>query len=139
MDQKVWHFFKWPHFVFHKFQSCALDSGCNSARGDIKACFLPLVTYLKEEHLNKRKSTLAIDQLEVHTIPKQRNNYDSGLFTLRYAESITRFGHHGAIDFTQEDFPKLRTLMLYEILLGVSLSWIISLLGNSVDQKLVKV
>ena len=67
----------------------------NSARGDIGACFLPLVSYLKEEHLFKRKSNLDIDQLEGHNIPKQKSNDDCGVFTLRYAESITRFGHHG--------------------------------------------
>ena len=41
------------------------------------------------EHKLRNITVLCFNQLEVADIPRQKNIYDCGVFTLRYAESIT--------------------------------------------------
>ena len=91
---------------------------------NVESCFEPILNYLSEEMRSKKKSItsrLYLDQVTVKCIPQQNNNYDCGVFILRFAESITRYGHHGQLDFTQETVPQLRNLMLSEIFNGLAL------------------
>ena len=91
---------------------------------NVDSCIEPIVNYLSEEIRSKKKyiiASLELDQLTVKCIPQQQNNFDCGVFILRFAESITCYGHHGQLDFTQETVPQLRNLMLSQIYNGLAL------------------
>ena len=83
-----------------------------SDKTDILKC---LLTYLEQEHQDKKKSgydTSGFVLENVKDIPKQMNGSDCGMFTLKYAEYISR---NANITFTQEDMPYYRRRMVYEI------------------------
>ena len=74
-----------------------------------------LLQYLQSEHQNKKKSDFDTSDFtleNVKEIPKQMNGSDCGMFTLKYAEYLSR---NASITFTQEDMPYFRRRMVYEI------------------------
>ena len=74
-----------------------------------------LLQYLKKEHMEK-KGSIDIGKFtleNVKGIALQANSSDCGIFTLKYAEYLSR---NAKITFTQEDIPNMRRLMIYEIL-----------------------
>ena len=46
-------------------------------------------------------------------IPKQENPFDCGVFTMLFADCISR---NSSFDFSQADIPRLRKIIMYEIL-----------------------
>ena len=75
-----------------------------------------LCKYLDQEHRNKKNGapfdTSDFELENVKDIPKQMNGSDCGMFTLKYAEYLSR---NASITFTQEDMPLFRRRMVYEI------------------------
>ena len=74
-----------------------------------------LLEYLKQEHMDKKKSefdTSGFKLQNVKDIPRQMNGSDCGMFTLKYAEYLSR---NAGITFTQEDMPYFRRRIVYEI------------------------
>ena len=74
-----------------------------------------LLCYLEKEHLHKKNSafdTCDFTLENVNEIPKQKNRFDCGMFTLKFAECLSR---DESITFTQEDMPYFRRRMVYEI------------------------
>ena len=74
-----------------------------------------LLEYLKQEHMDKKKSefdTSGFKLENVKDIPRQMNGSDCGMFTLKYAEYLSR---NAGITFTQEDMPYFRRRIVYEI------------------------
>ena len=74
-----------------------------------------LLNYLEKEHLHKKSSPFDTSDFtleNVKEIPKQMNGSDCGMFTLKYAEYLSR---NASITFTQEDMPYFRRRMVYEI------------------------
>ena len=74
-----------------------------------------LLEYLKQEHMDKKKSefdTSGFKLQNVKDIPRQMNGSDCGMFTLKYAEYLSR---NASITFTQEDMPYFRRRIVYEI------------------------
>ena len=74
-----------------------------------------LLKYLQSEHKNKKNSDFDTSDFHlenVKEIPKQMNGSDCGMFTLKYAEYLSR---NASITFTQEDMPYFRRRMVYEI------------------------
>lgn len=88
----------------------------DSLGGTNPKCLNIIFDYLKQEHLNKKKEELDVSGwrlVEATNCPKQGNGYDCGVFTCINAEYLAR----GAkLDFTQDDMPKLRKRICYEIL-----------------------
>ena len=74
-----------------------------------------LLKYLEQEHMDKKKApfdTSDFTRENVKDIPRQMNGSDCGMFTLKYAEYLSR---NASITFTQEDMPYFRRRMVYEI------------------------
>ena len=74
-----------------------------------------LLEYLKQEHMDKKKSEFDTSEFKlqnVKDIPRQMNGSDCGMFTLKYAEYLSR---NASITFTQEDMPYFRRRIVYEI------------------------
>ena len=74
-----------------------------------------LLKYLEDEHQDKKKSpfdTSDFTMENVKDIPKQMNGSDCGMFTLKYAEYLSR---NASLTFTQEDMPYYRRRMIYEV------------------------
>ena len=74
-----------------------------------------LLNYLEKEHMHKKNSPFDTSDFtleNVKEIPKQMNGSDCGMFTLKYAEYLSR---NASITFTQEDMPYFRRRMVYEI------------------------
>lgn len=74
-----------------------------------------LLKYLEQEHMDKKKSafdTSGFEMENVKDIPRQMNGSDCGVFTLKYAEYLSR---NASITFTQDDMPYFRRRMVYEI------------------------
>ena len=96
----------------------------NSAGGKyVFSCFQLFLSFLSAEIQRKKKCDLGAlnwDKLSVKCIPQQKNNFDCGVFILKFAESITRFGHHGRINFTQDNVPEIRQQLLFQIYHGFS-------------------
>ena len=74
-----------------------------------------LLEYLKQESMDKKKTefdTSGFKLENVKDIPRQMNGSDCGMFTLKYAEYLSR---NASITFTQEDMPYFRRRIVYEI------------------------
>jgi hypothetical protein len=74
-----------------------------------------LLHYLEQESLDKKKApfdTSGFEMENVKDIPRQMNGSDCGVFTLKYAEYLSR---NASITFTQEHMPYYRRRMVYEI------------------------
>lgn len=74
-----------------------------------------LLEYLKQESMDKKKTefdTSGFKLENVKEIPRQMNGSDCGMFTLKYAEYLSR---NASITFTQEDMPYFRRRIVYEI------------------------
>ena len=88
----------------------------DSLGGTNYGCLITLAKYLADESMVKLKIPLHFMDFKLNNldnIPQQTNNSDCGVFVCKFAEYITR----GAdINFTQEDMPRLRQTMTYEIL-----------------------
>ena len=87
----------------------------DSMGGDHDQVLKILSQYLKKEHM-ERKGSIDIGKFtleNVKGIALQSNGSDCGIFTLKYAEYLSR---NANITFTQEDIPNMRRLMIYEIL-----------------------
>ncbi|CEG79415.1 hypothetical protein RMATCC62417_13889 [Rhizopus microsporus] len=75
-----------------------------------------LLTYLEEEHLDKKKTPYDTSDWTLESpqnIPKQGNAYDCGVFTCAFAERISR---QKPLDFTQNDMNLIRRRMVINIL-----------------------
>jgi len=84
--------------------------------GNNQVCQDVLLEYLREEHLvksgtplNSKWRTESISKL----IPQQQNSSDCGMFTLKFADYISR---DLSIGFSQDNMPNFRKIMKYEIL-----------------------
>jgi sentrin-specific protease 1 len=73
-----------------------------------------LSQFLREEHQRRYNETVPgkFEIKQVEGIPKQNNGYDCGVFVCQYAEHISR---GAAFTFSQEDMPRFRIQMAYEI------------------------
>ena len=74
-----------------------------------------ILEYLKVEHLKKRKTELDARQYVreiVEDSPKQENEDDCGIFACKAAEFLSR---DVTLQFSQQDMPYYRKLMVYEI------------------------
>ena len=74
-----------------------------------------LLEYLRQEHMDKKKidfDTSGFELENVKNIPGQTQEGDCGMFTLKYAEYLSR---NASITFTQEDMPHFRRRIVYEI------------------------
>ena len=73
-------------------------------------------TYLKEEHLDKKKSEIDLSDWQSICMgcasPQQNNGSDCGVFTCTTAEFISR---NAKLTFCQEEMPLLRKTMVVEI------------------------
>ena len=87
----------------------------NSMGGDNLKCLAALDKYLKDEHKEKKGSTMddsgwtrkiAMDILQ------QMNGSNCGMFTCKFAEYISR---RAKISFREKDIPYFRQRMIYEI------------------------
>lgn len=79
-------------------------------------CLNTIMMYLKDEHKNKKNEELNQRKwklLNATNCQKQENNYDCGVFTCINAEYLAR---DEKLDFTQNDMPKLRYRICYDIL-----------------------
>jgi len=87
----------------------------DSMGGNNNQCVELLLKYIKEEHMDKKKTDLDTSdwKVEIHKkIPQQMNGSDCGMFTCKFAEYISR---RAKITFTQSDMPYFRRRMVYEI------------------------
>lgn len=86
----------------------------SQGRADME-CLNNLKMYIEAEGKAKKKNVKARQwKLEgVENIPQQVNFYDCGMFTLQYAEHISR---KCKMNFKQKDMPYYRRRMMYEIL-----------------------
>lgn len=83
-------------------------------------CLTTLHDYLIKEHLDKKKTELEApdDWKLISTMkktPQQLNGFDCGVFVCITAEFVAR---NAPLSFTQDDMPKFRQKMVYEILTG---------------------
>ncbi|EEC03135.1 sentrin/sumo-specific protease, putative [Ixodes scapularis] len=88
----------------------------DSMGGSNAKCHKVLRQYLQDESRDKRATDLVLSDWTfeaVKDIPLQKNNSDSGMFALKYAEYITR---DAKITFDQMHMPYFRRRMVYEIL-----------------------
>ena len=90
----------------------------DSMGGDNKRCLEALREYLQEEHVDKKRTPLDTSGYRLvieKDIPQQQNGSDCGMFTLKFAEYLSR---NARITFDQEDMPYFRNRMIYEIVAG---------------------
>lgn len=88
----------------------------DSLGGSNPKCLNIIFDYLKEEYENKKNEKFNCSGWKLMTAndcPVQKNSYDCGVFTCINAEYLAR---DAKLDFTQEDMPKLRLRICYEIL-----------------------
>ncbi|CAG0889235.1 unnamed protein product [Cyprideis torosa] len=88
----------------------------DSLLSDNSTCLNLLLDYLEQELKDKKKEVLDKAQWVMESpkdIPAQQNGYDCGMFTCRFAETLSR---RGKIIFNQEDMPYFRKRTVYEIL-----------------------
>ena len=79
-------------------------------------CLAMMLTYLNEESRNKKGSEFNVDDWRLTTVqdlPQQKNNYDCGVFALKYADCAAR---DAEFNFCQNDMPRFRRQMMVEIL-----------------------
>eukprot|EP00794_Sanderia_malayensis_P003544 gene3544-4047_t len=110
----------------HAFSSCVSASTAidmrnkqivyyDSLKGDNVQCISALRNYIMEEHKDKKKSSLNINEwseILPKNIPEQLNGCDCGVFACKYAECLTRGSE---LNFTQNDMPYFRRRFIYEI------------------------
>ncbi|KAG1146077.1 hypothetical protein G6F37_004969 [Rhizopus arrhizus] len=75
-----------------------------------------LLSYLEEEHLDKKKVLYDTSEWIIESpsnIPAQGNAYDCGVFTCTFAERISR---QAPLDFSQKDMNTIRRKMVVNIL-----------------------
>ncbi|KAE9531534.1 hypothetical protein AGLY_010740 [Aphis glycines] len=88
----------------------------DSLGGGNSRCLNIIFDYLKQEHENKKNEKLDCSGWKImnaEDCPKQENGYDCGVFTCVNAEYLSR---DAKLDFVQDDMPKLRKRICYEIL-----------------------
>lgn len=88
----------------------------DSLGGSNPECHKALRQYLQEESRDKRGTEMDLSDWTfeaVKDIPQQMNGSDCGMFTLKYAEYITR---DAKVTFDQMHMPYFRRRMVYEIL-----------------------
>ncbi|XP_057380186.1 sentrin-specific protease 1-like [Daphnia carinata] len=81
-----------------------------------QTCLNNLKMYIEAEGKAKNKSVTRVGQWKLEcaeNIPQQVNFYDCGMFTLRYAEHVSR---KCKMSFKQKDMPYYRRRMMYEIM-----------------------
>ena len=74
-----------------------------------------IMDYLKQEYARKRNAELDLKNYVkdvVEDCPKQENGADCGIFACKIAEYLSR---DAKLQFTQQDMPFYRKLMVYEI------------------------
>ena len=72
--------------------------------------------YFQAEHLNKFGNELSLDWRHEscsNIIPHQQNSSDCGVFSLKFADYLSRDLYPG---FTQEKMPRIRKIIQFEIL-----------------------
>lgn len=87
----------------------------DSMLGNNDRCLKALLQYLKDEHMDKKKSEFDVSGFEakcIKDIPQQMNGSDCGMFACKFAEYLSR---RAKITFDQEDMPYFRRRMVYEI------------------------
>lgn len=88
----------------------------DSLEGTNPKCLDVIFDYLKKEYENKKDIKLDCSGwrlMNAKDCPIQKNGFDCGVFTCINAEYLSR---DAKLDFTQEDMPKLRLRICYEIL-----------------------
>ena len=74
-----------------------------------------ILTYLKEEYLNKKGSELDLRHFAKEIVPdcpQQQNGSDCGIFACKVAEYLSR---ETPLSFDQEDMAYFRKRMIWEI------------------------
>ncbi|XP_042901799.1 sentrin-specific protease 1 isoform X2 [Parasteatoda tepidariorum] len=97
-------------------QRCKKLSYYDSMGNGEGACLKIVEDYLIAEMKDKKKTAMQPNTYSyeiVKDIPKQMNGSDCGMFTLKYAEYISR---DAPITFTQEHMPYFRRRMVYELI-----------------------
>ncbi|KAL4083215.1 hypothetical protein QTP88_028545 [Uroleucon formosanum] len=82
----------------------------------ILECSYIIFDYLKQEYENKKNEEFNGSEWQVkyaEDCPQQQNVHDCGVFTCVNAEYLSR---DAKLDFVQDDIPKLRNKICYEIL-----------------------
>ncbi|KAL4148470.1 hypothetical protein QTP88_002704 [Uroleucon formosanum] len=88
----------------------------DSLGGENPKCLNIIFDYLKQEYENKKNEKFDSSGWQImnaEDCPKQKNGYDCGVFTCVNAEYLSR---DAKLDFVQDDMPKLRKRICYEIL-----------------------
>ncbi|XP_065053996.1 sentrin-specific protease 1-like isoform X2 [Rhopilema esculentum] len=88
----------------------------DSLKGNNAQCISALRKYISEEHKDKKKSPLNIDEwteCSPKDIPEQLNGCDCGVFTCKFAECLTK---DSPMNFSQANMPYFRKRMVYEIM-----------------------
>ncbi|XP_060881028.1 sentrin-specific protease 1-like [Metopolophium dirhodum] len=88
----------------------------DSLGGKNSNCLNIIFNYLKQEYENKKNEKFDSSGwqiMDAEDCPKQKNGYDCGVFTCVNAEYLSR---DAKLDFVQDDMPKLRSRICYEIL-----------------------
>ncbi|XP_022913577.1 uncharacterized protein [Onthophagus taurus] len=83
-----------------------------------KSCLTTLLQYLRDEHNDKKKTDIDLSDwrlINARDIPQQMNGSDCGMFSITFAEFLTR---DAKISFAQENMPYLRRKVAVEILEG---------------------
>ena len=81
-----------------------------------------ILTYLKEEHLNKKGVELDLRCFAKEVVtdcPQQQNGSDCGIFACKVAEYLSR---DVPLSFDQEDMAYFRKRMIWEIIQNQLLS-----------------
>ncbi|KAI8853615.1 hypothetical protein BC829DRAFT_381753 [Chytridium lagenaria] len=71
-----------------------------------------LRNYLEQESIDKKKKPFNLEEWKDHQ-PKQMNGYDCGVFTIMFAEHVSREAEFG---FSQDNMPVYRKCVAYEII-----------------------
>jgi len=88
----------------------------DSLKGKNPQCLNIIFDYLKQEYENKKNEQFDCSGwklMDAEDCPAQKNGYDCGVFTCVNAEYLSR---DAELNFVQEDMPKLRNRICYEIL-----------------------
>ncbi|KAH6585685.1 hypothetical protein BASA50_001019 [Batrachochytrium salamandrivorans] len=94
----------------------------DSLLGDNFSCLELLRDYLIQEHADKKKEPIDLDDWSDYIpkdIPTQQNGYDCGVFTCTFMEFLAR---QAEFSFSQDDMGLLRRRIAYEILTTTLLS-----------------
>lgn len=88
----------------------------DSLGGNHDATLSLFLSYLEEEHLDKKKTKLDTSDWKKETpkdIPQQENMSDCGAFTCTFAERLSRYE---SFNFSQKDMVNIRRRMVLNIL-----------------------